>query len=95
MPEQPATKTPPAARRGGRPFVFRHEVLLAKRAALGMTQTEMGVLLTASPLSVYRWETGKAKPREAQLKRIRQVLKMGVREARKCVAAGQNPSALA
>lgn len=94
-PKQPASQPSPAAQRGGRPFVFRHETLLAKRQGFGMTQAEMGVLLAASSLSVYRWESGKATPRVAQLERIREVLRMGVRQARRLVAAGQNQSALA
>lgn len=73
-------------KRGGRPFVFSHEALLAKRKALQMSQKEMAQLLDVSPLSVYKWETGKVTPRAAQLQRVREVLKMGVREARKKIA---------
>ena len=51
-----------------------------------MSQKEMAQLLDVSPLSVYKWETGKVTPRAAQLQRVREVLKMGVREARKKIA---------
>lgn len=87
-----ASRVPGAAgagaspKRGGRPFVFSHEALLAKRKAFQMSQKEMAQLLDASPLSVYKWETGKVTPRAAQLLRVREVLKMGVREARKKIA---------
>ena len=75
--------TPAAANRRGRAFVFSHEALVAKRQAFHMTQKEMAQLLGVSSLSVYKWETGRATPREAQLVRVREVLQMGVREARR------------
>jgi len=74
------------AKRRGRAFVFRHEALVAKRQAFDMTQKEMAQLLGVSSLSVYKWETGKVTPRDAQLARVREVLKMGVREARRQIA---------
>ena len=75
--------TPAAANRRGRAFVFSHEALVAKRQAFHMTQKEMAQLLGVSSLSVYKWETGRVTPREAQLVRVREVLQMGVREARR------------
>ena len=60
-----------------------HEALVAKRQAFHMTQKEMAQLLGVSSLSVYKWETGRVTPREAQLVRVREVLQMGVREARR------------
>ena len=66
-----------------RAFVFSHEALVAKRQAFHMTQKEMAQLLGVSSLSVYKWETGRVTPREAQLVRVREVLQMGVREARR------------
>lgn len=74
------------AQRGGRKFVFRPEALAAKRAALGVTQQEMAVLLGASMASASKWELGKASPRAAQVDRIRVVLAMGVREARRILS---------
>jgi DNA-binding transcriptional regulator YiaG len=73
-------------KRRKRAFVFSHEALTAKRKAFGMTQKEMARLLGVSTLSVYKWEKGQVTPREAQLVRVREVLKMGVREARKQIA---------
>ncbi|HBP0979008.1 helix-turn-helix transcriptional regulator [Comamonas sp. Y6] len=73
-------------KRRKRAFVFSHEALAAKRKAFGMTQNEMARLLGVSTLSVYKWEKGQVTPREAQLVRVREVLKMGVREARKQIA---------
>jgi len=80
-----ASEQGPATRRG-RAFVFSHEALVAKRQAFQMTQKEMARLLGVSSLSVYKWEKGTVTPREAQLVRVRKVLKMGVREARKLIA---------
>lgn len=70
-------------KRGGRVFVFSHEALIAKRQAFRMSQKEMARLLGVSALSVYKWESGKVTPRAAQIVRVREVLKMGVREARR------------
>jgi DNA-binding transcriptional regulator YiaG len=83
--DSPAQEQAPA-KQGGRAFVFSHEALVAKRQAFHMTQKEMARLLRVSPLSVYKWETGRVTPREAQLVRVREVLKMGVREARRQIA---------
>ena len=60
---------------------FDAQVLIEKRAALGITQKEMAQLLGASSLSVYKWETGHVHPRAAQLGRIAEVLKLGKRKA--------------
>ena len=60
---------------------FDAQVLINKRAALGITQREMAQLLGASSLSVYKWETGRVHPRAAQLERIVEVLKLGKRKA--------------
>ena len=87
--QQPAESTAGAqapAKRRGRAFVFSHEALVAKRQAFHMTQKEMARLLGVSPLSIYKWETGQVTPREAQLVRVREVLQMGVREARRQIA---------
>jgi DNA-binding transcriptional regulator YiaG len=60
---------------------FRAAGFAAHRARLGLSAREMGLLLGASPLSVYKWEQGKVKPRAAQLASIAQVRKLGKREA--------------
>ncbi|UOB05892.1 helix-turn-helix domain-containing protein [Diaphorobacter sp. ED-3] len=72
--------------RGGRKFTFSHEALIAKRHALHLTQKDMARLLGVSVVSVYKWETGEVMPRAAQLERVREVLNMGVRAARKQIA---------
>lgn len=64
-----------------RRFQFKAEALAAKRQQLGFSQQTMAILLQASTLSVYKWETGQVTPRPAYLERIQAVLKMGKREA--------------
>lgn len=62
---------------------FRAAGFAQHRKRLGLSAREMGLLLDASPLSVYKWETGQAKPRAEHLAAIAQVRKMGKREAGK------------
>jgi len=77
MPEvQPEPKKSSA-----RPASFNAKAFAAKRAKLGLSQSEMAQLLEASALSVYKWESGKVQPRAAQLGRILAIQKMGKREA--------------
>src|SRR3989344_5050318 len=64
-----------------RQIQFDAQVLIDKRAALGITQKQMAQLLGASSISVYKWETGHVHPRAAQLERISEVLKLGKRKA--------------
>ncbi len=59
---------------------FDSQVLIDKRAALGLTQKQMAQLVGASSLSVYKWETGHVHPQAAQLERIAKVLKLGKRK---------------
>lgn len=71
-----------SAPRRGRQFVFNHEALIAKRAQFDFTQAEMAKVLHVSSASLYKWETGTVTPRAAQIDRLKEVLKMGVRRAR-------------
>lgn len=48
-----------------------------------MSAREVGLLLEASPLSVYKWEQGQASPRAKHLAAIAELRKMGKREAQK------------
>ena len=60
---------------------FQPVALLEKRKTLGLTQKEMARLVNASALSLYKWESGKANPRDAQVARIVEVLRMSKRRA--------------
>ncbi len=60
---------------------FNHEVFAEYRQRLGITQAEMGRLVEASSLSVWKWESGKAQPRAGALLRIQTAMKLGKRAA--------------
>lgn len=53
------------------------------RSKLGISAREMAQLLGVSQLSVYKWETGKARPRRAQLEAIAAVRPLGKREVQR------------
>lgn len=61
---------------------FRADGFASHRQRLGLSAKEMGFLLGASALSVYKWEKGQAKPRSKHLVAIAALRKMGKREAR-------------
>lgn len=50
------------------------------RKKLGLSAADMGKLIGVSAQSVYHWETGKSRPRAAQLAAIAAVRKLGKRE---------------
>jgi len=52
----------------------------AQRKKLGLSAAKFADLLGVSPLSVYSWESGKARPRRAQLETIAATRKLGKRE---------------
>jgi len=66
---------------------FRATGFAQHRKRLGLSAREMGPLLDASPLSVYKWETGQARPRAKHLIAIANVRKMGKRDAAKRLEA--------
>jgi DNA-binding transcriptional regulator YiaG len=59
---------------------FTGERFAAWRAKMGITQAQTAQVLEASALSVFKWESGKANPRNAQLQKIATVMKLGKRE---------------
>jgi DNA-binding transcriptional regulator YiaG len=86
-----AAEAPDAAEAGaeaspGRRRAFSPERFAALRAKLGLSQVEMAQLLGCSPLSVARWESGKVKPRAAQLQSIESIRGLGKREAARRLA---------
>lgn len=62
---------------------FRAAGFAQHRKRLGLSAREMGLLLDASPLSVYKWEHGQSRPRAKHLEAIASVRKLGKREAAK------------
>lgn len=67
--------------RPGRKVTFGPTELLALRRRLDFTRAQMGTLVGASSLSIYKWESGRVTPRAAQLLKLLAVRKIGKREA--------------
>jgi transcriptional regulator with XRE-family HTH domain len=67
----------------GQSLSFRAAGFKAHRERLGLSAREVGLLIDASPLSVYKWENGKTRPRDKYLTEIAELRKMGKREATK------------
>jgi DNA-binding transcriptional regulator YiaG len=78
-----AGKRTPAAADESEPQALRFRAggFASLRQKLGLSAAEMAGLLGVSAQSVYHWESGKSKPRAAQLVAIAQVRKLGKREA--------------
>jgi len=66
---------------------FRVAGFASLRQKLGLSAAEMGKLIGVSAQSVYHWETGKSRPRAAQLASIAAVRKLGKREVQERLAA--------
>src|SRR3954447_3073720 len=66
---------------------FRPDGFAKHRQRLGLSAKDMGLLLNASALSVYKWEQGHARPRAKHLGAIAAVRKIGKREAQQRLEA--------
>ncbi|HEY4311650.1 MAG TPA: helix-turn-helix transcriptional regulator [Pirellulales bacterium] len=60
---------------------FRADGLKTHRAKLGISALDYGKLVGVSGLTIYHWESKKAKPRRAQLAKLVAVRGLGKREA--------------
>lgn len=60
---------------------FRADGLRTHRSKLGISAADYGKLVGVSGLSIYHWESGKAKPRRQQLAKLVGVRGIGKREA--------------
>lgn len=60
---------------------FSPKRLAANRLRLGLSAAKFAQLLGVSALSVYKWESGKTRPRASQIARIAEVRGLGKREA--------------
>jgi DNA-binding transcriptional regulator YiaG len=65
---------------------FRAAGFAQHRKRLGLSAREVGQLIGASTISVYKWEQGKARPRAEKLQAIAELRKMGKREAMRKLA---------
>jgi DNA-binding transcriptional regulator YiaG len=73
---------------------FRADGFASLRKKFGLSAAQMALLLGVSNQSVYHWETGKSKPRAAQLQAIAAVRKLGKKEvAQRLAAHAQEPAA--
>ncbi len=66
---------------GGRQLRFSASRFAAQRKKLGLSAADFAKLLGVSSLSVYKWESGKTRPRRAQLEAIAAARNLGKREA--------------
>jgi DNA-binding transcriptional regulator YiaG len=66
---------------GNKQLRFSASRFAATRQKLGISAASMAKLLGVSSLSVYKWESGKTRPRHAQLEAIASVRRIGKREA--------------
>jgi DNA-binding transcriptional regulator YiaG len=72
---------------------FRADGFASLRKKFGLSAAQMALLLGVSNQSVYHWETGKSKPRAAQLQAIAAVRKLGKKEvAQRLAAHAQEPA---
>jgi DNA-binding transcriptional regulator YiaG len=60
---------------------FSAKGLAKKRQQLGLSAADMAKLLGVSALSVYKWESGKTRPRTKQVEAIASIRALGKREA--------------
>jgi DNA-binding XRE family transcriptional regulator len=60
---------------------FRKDGLKTHRAKIGLSARDYGKLVGVSGLTIYHWESGKAKPRRRQLPAIAAIRGLGKREA--------------
>ena len=60
---------------------FSARSVKAQRSRLGLSAANYGKLVGVSSLTIYNWETGKSRPRKAQLEALVSIRGIGKREA--------------
>lgn len=71
------------AAESGQKLRFSAKGFASHRQRLGISAADMAKLLGVSQLSVYKWESGKTRPRAKQIESIAEVRKLGKREVSK------------
>ena len=71
----------PAGEDSGPSLRFSAKGLATQRKRLGLSAAAVAKILGVSALSVYKWESGKTRPRARQLAAIASLRKMGKKEA--------------
>jgi DNA-binding transcriptional regulator YiaG len=91
----PTRSTPPAKEEvEPQGLRFRADGFASLRQKFGLSAAQMALLLGVSNQSVYHWETGKSKPRAAQLQAIAAVRKLGKKQvAQRLAEHAQDPAA--
>lgn len=79
----------------GRQLRFSATRLTSQRERLGLSAAAFARLLGVSSLTVHNWESGKSRPRRAQLEAIAAARKLGKREATARLEALSSPPARA
>ena len=74
---------------------FRADGFASLRKKFGVSAAQMALLLGVSNQSVYHWETGKSRPRAAQLQAIAAVRKLGKKEVTQRLAGHAQEAAAA
>lgn len=80
-PGRPAPAAAATAEDGDQKLRFSAKGLASQRKRLGLSAEAFGALIGASGQSVYKWESGKIRPRARHLPRIAELRAMGKREA--------------
>jgi transcriptional regulator with XRE-family HTH domain len=62
---------------------FRADGLRTHRAKLGLSAADYGKLVGVAGITIYQWESGKSRPRKAQVAKLATVRGIGKREAMK------------
>lgn len=76
-----ARRPEPSEEDAGSRLRFSAKGFASQRQRLGLSAEECGALIGASALSVYNWEKGKVRPRDAHLPAIAALRKIGKKEA--------------
>jgi DNA-binding transcriptional regulator YiaG len=83
----------PQEKQEGAALRWRPDGFAQHRKRLGISAEQMARLVGCSSLSIYKWESGKVRPRQAQLEAISRVRKLSRREAlRELETSAQSPS---
>ena len=70
---------------------FSARSVKAQRTRLGLSQPDYAKLVGVSPMTIYSWESGKSRPRKAQVAALVAVRGLGRREALKKLEAMKKP----
>lgn len=76
---------------GGTKIRFSAQRLAKHREKLGLSAFDYGQLVGVGGQTVYNWESGKSRPRQAQLQALASIRKVGKRQVKSLLAAVTKP----